>query len=377
MGNKVAIVLTSTGWGGLEMNTLKLARELQKKGCSIYFIVRKDSRFANELNTDFEDKLELSDVKKYFDFKNAKKVNNFLNEHSIHLIFSSFRPDLDLISWVKKRAKSNIKVIHQQHMQIGIPKKGLIQRMRYKAIDSWISPLEWLKTEVLEKTTISAKQISVIPIGVDTKRFISPTLSKNEAQELFKCSTADKLIGVIGRIDEKKGQLFLVQAIQKLRSQGINVALLIVGEPTINDTKGKEYYDKLMEFISDNKLENHVFIADYTTNVAEFYQAIDVFVMSSVGETYGMVTLEAMLSKTPVIGTNSGGTTEILGEGQFGELYEVGNIDSFCDGYKSLLNRVESGELNLDTIQKHVIDQYGLDREIDGVFDLINSSLLK
>lgn len=374
MNKKVAIVVTSTGWGGLEMNTLKLATELRKKGCSIFFIVSKDSRFSKEIPEDFTEILELSSLKKYFDFRNAKKVNEFLVKEGIQIIFSSFRPDLDLISWVKRRSKQTIKVIHQQHMQIGIPKKGIIQRMRYKAIDSWIAPLNWLKAEVIEKTTITESQISVIPIGLNTEKLMQTEVTKVEAQKLFNCSTSDTLIGVIGRIDEKKGQLFLVQAIEKLRKDGVKVSLLIVGEPTINDVRGKEYYEKLMNYISEHQLENQVFITDFTKNVVAFYKAIDVFVMSSVGETYGMVTLEAMLSKIPVIGTNSGGTPEILRQGQFGELYEVGDLAGFCTGFNSLFTRIETGELNLDAIQKHTIENYGLEREIEGVFLLVLNS---
>src|SRR5690606_12125453 len=122
-----------------------------------------------------------------------------------------------------------------------------------------------------------------------------------------------------------------------------NVSLLIVGEPTINDPKGKAYYDELLKYISSHQLEEYVFMADFTTNVTAFYKAIDVFVMSSVGETYGMVTLEALLSKVPVIGTNSGGTSELLGQKKFGELYEVGEIESFCSGFQSLVKRIEDG----------------------------------
>lgn len=370
---KVAIVVTSTGWGGLEMNTLKLAAELQKKGCDISFIVKKDSRLVKEIGANFGICLELDSVKKYFDFKNAKKVSEFVQNEEIDILFSSYRPDLDLISWVKRRTNRPLKVIHQQHMQIGIAKKGLIQRMRYKAIDSWIAPLNWLKEEVIEKTTVNATKISVIPIGLKVEKFTQSNVTRSEAQQLFNCSTTDTLLGVIGRIDSKKGQLFLAQAIEQLRQEGEKVSLLIVGEPTINDPKGKAYYDELMNYIVSNELQEHVFMADFTTNVTTFYSAIDVFVMSSVGETYGMVTLEAMLSKVPVIGTNSGGTTEILGEGEFGELYEVDHLDSFCISYQNLWRRLENNELNLERIQKQTIENYELQKEVEGVYHLIDS----
>lgn len=373
LNQKIAIVLTSTGWGGLELNTLKLAKGLQEKGCSIHFIVRENSRVATEVKLQFEHVFTLTKVKKYFDFRNAKIFNRYLEDNEITVVFTSFRPDLDLIAWTKRRSKHDIKLIHQQQMQIGVPKKGLMQRIRYKAIDHWIAPLQWLKQEVLEKTTIQEEIISVIPLGVDVNRFIHLNTQKEESQKLFNCSTSDTLLGVIGRIDEKKGQLFLVKAMERLRQLGENVSLLIVGEPTINDPKGKAYYDDLMRYIAENDLGKYVFMADFTTNVGAFYNAIDVFVMSSVGETYGMVTLEALLSKVPVIGTNSGGTPELLGQKKFGELYEVDDIESFCTSFQTLTKRIDSGELNLDDIQSYVVEHYRLENEVDGIFELIHA----
>jgi glycosyltransferase involved in cell wall biosynthesis len=51
--------------------------------------------------------------------------------------------------------------------------------------------------------------------------------------------------------------------------------------------------------------------------------------MPSEGETYGMVTLEALASGLPVIGTNRDGTEEILNESAKGALYEPGDVTDF------------------------------------------------
>ena len=372
---KILIVSTSTGWGGLEMNTLKLAREIQKHGWEIHFVVKANSRFSLEIAKEFPTILNLEKTKKYFDFRSASKISKYLTMHSITIIFNPYRPDLDLIAWTKRKSKQELRVIHQQHMQIGIPKKGIIQRMRYKSVDIWISPLEWLKQELLEKTTITEDKIRVIPIGVNVEHLLSVSYSREEAQAKLNCSTSDTLLGVIGRIDAKKSQFFLVQAIKSLRDQGENISLLIVGEPTIDDPKGKEYYNSLIRYIDEQNLSDAIFISGFTNNVAQFYAAIDVFVMSSIGETYGMVTLEAMLSKVPVVGTNSGGTPEILGHGTRGALYDVDNLESFKESYQSLMRRISSGELDLEELQAYMAKEFSLQKEVGGVMEILNSSL--
>ena len=187
------------------------------------------------------------------------------------------------------------------------------------------------------------------------------------------CESDAQLIGVLGRIDEKKGQLFLVQALEQIRASGEELELLIVGEPTINDPRGKAYYDQLMCYIADHQLESVVHFAGFTQDVARFYNAIDVFVMSSIGETYGMVTLEAMLSGVPVLGTDSGGTPEILGRGRLGELYVPENMDAFLAAYNRLQQRLKSGELDVEAIRTEIAEKFDLSKEIGEIARLLDA----
>lgn len=369
--HKLLIINTSTGWGGLELNVVKLARQFALVGVELHFIVRKEAKFAIELKNEFSNVLEIEHPKKYVDIKNAKVILAYLEKHSITKVFSPFRPDLDVLFWTKRKSKQQLTIVHQQHMQIGIPKKGWYQKLRYKCVDEWIAPLESLKAEVLAKTIVPASKITVIPIGVDCELFESKTYEQSEARALLKCQTTSIVLGIIGRIEEKKGQLFLVKAVHELRQKGEDVALLIVGSPTINDPKGKIYYDELVNYISLNNMSEYVFFSDFTNDVAQFYAAIDVFVMSSESETYGMVTLEALLSGKPVIGTNAGGTPELLNQGEFGELYECGDTTSFLAAYQSMQQRIKKQSISFDECKKHVRENFSLSKELEGLTKLL------
>ena len=54
-------------------------------------------------------------------------------------------------------------------------------------------------------------------------------------------------------------------------------------------------------------------------------------VMASKSESVGMVTLESLASNTPVIGSNAGGTIELLENGKLGFLFEPGNAESLAE----------------------------------------------
>lgn len=368
---RILVLICSTGWGGLEINTKKIITKLIDQNCSIYFAGIEGSKFDSELSIFGFNKLTFAKRRKYFDFKNASLLADFVNKNGIETIFSTYRPDLDLIYWAKRKFNSHVKVVHQQHMQIGISKKGFFQKLRYGAIDSWIAPLESLKQEVIEKTSVPESKIIVAPIGVESLNFVNSRIDKNLAQAHFNCKTSDFLIGVIGRVDSKKGQLFLVQAIDELRSSGEKVSLLVVGSPTINDSTSILYFEEIKNYIAQNELAAYVFFADFTNEISQFYAAIDCFVMSSTSETYGMVTLEAMLSKVPVIGTSAGGTSELLDFGRRGVLYEFGNMKSFVDAYYSMKENVSTTKFNLDSIQKEIVEQFDVQLEIEAILQVL------
>lgn len=363
---RLLIVNTSTGWGGLEMNVVKLAGELQKNGIEIHFVCQENTVFNQQVSSSFHSILRLKNVKKYFDFKNASITAEYVRKNGINIVFTAFRPDLDLLMWTKRKAK-HIKIIHQQQMQIGISKKGFFQRLRYKSVSLWLTPLQWLKEEALEKTTIEESKIRIVPLGVRTKSFLEAQPSREESQQFFGFHSDAFVLGVIGRIDEKKGQLFLVKTVKQLIDTGEKVSLLIVGAPTVNDPKSVIYHQKILQFIGENKLEDYIHFAPFTEEINKFYRAIDLFVMSSEGETFGMVTVEAMFSKTPVIGTNTSGTPEVLGHGTRGGLYIFNDEESFKQTYFLVQQKLRAGELDLENVQQEAMQLYSLDKEVEGV----------
>ncbi len=338
---KIAVFVTSTGWGGLEMNTIKLSSLLKSQGYSIVLFTQHQSTIADYREELFESVEFIQKRRKYFDFKTAKYVAASLKKHDINVVFAVDNQDLDILAWTKRLFHKTMKLIYQQHMQIGMNKKDYFHSFRFKAIDKWISPLPFLKVEIGLRTHYPMNRVVVIPIGIDTKRFIENRYTKKESRELLRIQTDLPLLGIIGRISKKKGQLFVVKSVLALKKQGFHVELLIFGSATINDEADQRYSEKLRDFVINNNLSDVVQFVEYQEDVHKFYNAIDVFVLASHSETYGMVTIEAMLSGVPIVATNSGGTPEILSNGKLGHLYPFENEQKFCKELKLVLNEME------------------------------------
>ncbi|HRO76987.1 MAG TPA: glycosyltransferase family 4 protein [Crocinitomicaceae bacterium] len=368
---KIAFIITSTGWGGLEMNTLKLAKLLAQQHFDISLVTQENSTIYSKGKELFTSVKLLKKKRKFLDLKNAKELSTFLKTEKITSLMVFDNKDLDLVSWTKRCFYSKLVVFYQQHMQIGINKKDFIHTFRFQAIDHWISPLNYLKDEVTQRTKFDRNKVHVIPIGLDIQKFVPKKHSKEQACQQLGFTPKTPLLGIIGRISEKKGQLFVLEAFLKLRSQGVMLELLIFGSPTVNDPECVNYYQQIVETIKQNKAEDVVHLVEHQEDVSPFYGAVDIFALASHSETYGMVTIEAMLSKITIIATQSGGTSELLAFGKLGALYAYNNQTAFCEQVLWTLTNQEEVQNRAEVAQKIACEQYSQENEVQQIKTLL------
>ena len=108
-------------------------------------------------------------------------------------------------------------------------------------------------------------------------------------------------------------------------------------------------------------------LREYSEDIHLFYNAIDIFVLASEGETYGMVTIEAMLSGLPVIATKSGGTPEILNFGEFGLLFKHNDIPGFVESVEWILNTPDAAKTMAVKAQTTAIKKFSHLAEIEQI----------
>lgn len=119
----------------------------------------------------------------------------------------------------------------------------------------------------------------------------------------------------VGGLYPGKGQDVVIKALKLLEQQGIiNFKYLLVGEGT-----QKKYLENLVERL---KLNNYVEFCGYSNNPIKYYLKSDVFIMSSIAEAFGRVTVEAMMNGLLVLGRKSAATNEILKNGTYGKMFE-------------------------------------------------------
>ena len=367
---KIAFYINSPGWGGLEMNTIKLALLCAKKN-EIIFIATEGTRTQTEAAAVFGKIITLPRLRKYFDLNGAYGLASILKSNNVQNVFITNSSDIKLLSLVKRFFYKGVKIIYQQQMQIGVSKKDMIHTLRYSSLCAWISPLNYLKEQVLEKTNVPQEKIKVIPLAIDVDFFSSKKYDRKQAFEKLKLPHfSEPLIGIIGQIDPQKGQLFAIRAINELIKRKEKVHLLIFGSPTINEKGGEDYFEEIKEYVAQHKLKSFVHFVPYSKDVKLFYDAVDIFAVVSKYDEFETETLEAMASGVLVIGSNFAGSREILNNGEFGLVYQLHNVDDFCEKIEWSLSHQDERKAMTDLAGEEVkkYDEKKIAEEIMDLF---------
>jgi phosphatidylinositol alpha-1,6-mannosyltransferase len=131
-------------------------------------------------------------------------------------------------------------------------------------------------------------------------------------------------VGRLWRAERYKGVDTLLEALEKVQNDGARVRLTVVGDgddlPRLKELASRLGLDRRVTFlgiVSDAKLW-------------QLYQECDVFAMTSRGEGFGIVFLEAMGHGKPCIGGNHGGTPEVIDHRMDGYLVDYGDVDQLA-----------------------------------------------
>ncbi|SFT39250.1 Glycosyltransferase involved in cell wall bisynthesis [Lishizhenia tianjinensis] len=369
----LAFYCSSVSWGGLEMNFIRYAYWMHERGFNVVLYCVKDA-YIDEKNKEYQIPVRyVAHNKKYFDYSNASKVGKQFKKDNVTAVWIRDRRDMNIMGLVKSKMKKDFKILYQQAMQIDVKKKDLFHTRRFAKIDLWISPLKFLAEQVKENTNFPAHKIHQIPLATD--KVAGTKLSKEEARALLNLPQDKFILGILGRLDPLKGQHFLIKALAELEKKHQDVELLIVGDLTHNE--GEDYYQLLQDEVKNLGLSSKVHFRPFMKDTEAFYKGIDLFVMASEGETFGMVTIEAMSYGLPIIGTRSAGTPEILGEGKFGKLYEVNNLEDFSMQFSSIYNAYDQATLMGENARKKALKTFSKQAVCEALEDLLVQHIKK
>jgi len=348
---KIASYCSSTAWGGLEMNVLRFLRWMSEYDWSIRFYGPEDTRLHSKVKQLGFGTATISSNMKAGDLVNAWRLARIIHRDNVRRLVVHQSRDIFMGVMACLFTGKRCRLIYSQHMHIGRDKHDLYHAWLYRQIDAMVTPVQWLADRVLEKTSVPATKLHVVTRGIEVNRFTLHKPNKSEARQRFDLSADAIVIGLIGRLDPQKGQDIAIQALAQVHAAGHMAHMLIVGDQSFGE--GDRYTERVHQLVKDLKLSEYVHFFPHQDKIEQVYAALDIFVLASRSECYGMVTIEALVCGLPVIGTDDGGTISLIDHGRNGLRVKPFDVEDLAS---NLINLIEDKSLR-ERLSRTALDE--------------------
>jgi colanic acid/amylovoran biosynthesis glycosyltransferase len=226
---------------------------------------------------------------------------------------------------------------------------------------------ETLRAEIATLMPSMMEKVRVVPMGVDTDVF-SPTQharpAKPQVFTWFCCA----------RLNRVKGHDRLIEAARILRAEdpGRDFRIRIAGE---DEQGGSGYHRDLDRLIAEAGLQGVVELLGSVTQeaVRDGLRASDGFVLASRHEPLGVAYMEAMACELPVIGTDAGGVSELIGDGRDGRLVPPGDAHALARAMAELMASPDLRQQLGQAARQRIIEGFGSRRSADALAEMLGS----
>ena len=303
-----------------------LAKALVKKGhiCDIVLYTNKKENYIQEVEIDKKNKIKIYWLKGKKFLGNAffdKELKNIINNYDI--IQSGGYDQIYNVVFNRKLNKQLV-IYHGNYYSKyskGYKKKCLISDIFYTFCRNY------KKAHFITKSKISTdflnkkgyKNVETLGVGLDVDRFSKTVAINKEIEKLKNNKGENNYLLYIGKIEERRNILFLLELLNSILKEETNYKLILVGKGN------KEYVNKCNNYINENKLQNNIIWIDSLKQdeIPQLYSISDMFLLPTQHEIFGMVLLESMYFGLPVLTTYNGGSSVLIDNGKNGFIEDV------------------------------------------------------
>ena len=384
---RICFVSHSTGRHGAEQALLELLEGLIKLGVSCLVIVPKKGPLLIELNRrNIEwkimgySKFRITGYPRWLSkprpapYRFARTIIGLLRSIQLARMILKWNCDVvytntssisvgALAAWFAR--KPHVWHLHESGTHMGL-KYDFGERNTVRLINHF-SEIIIVVSSSLKKTYsrhIEPNKIRLIYQSVTVNHKTQKMHNLNSEKQFFQCV-------IIASLHPYKGQDEAIAALSELSRRGIKARLLIIGEGW------SSFQAKLQQQIENFGLEQHIELVGYIKNPTHYIQAADAVLVCSHWESFGRVTVEAMLAGKPIIGSANGATTELIQNGVTGLLYDSGKNNMLADKIQYLHENPEES-LKLGAAARiWATDRFTQERYAKEIFDLLRKILKK
>jgi glycosyltransferase involved in cell wall biosynthesis len=225
----------------------------------------------------------------------------------------------------------------------------------------------------------SATSVRVVHGAVDLKRFDPARIDRGTARARLGLDPSALVLGVLAQITPWKGQDDAIRVLDLLKRRKLDARLLLVGSPKF--VSGATRYDnrayarELSRLNESLGLREDVMFLGERDDIPEILRALDLLLVPSWEEPFGLAIVEAMAMQVPVVATNVGGPVEVLRPREDGLLLPPRAPEIWADSIEQLLQRPElRAEMGLKA-RERAVTRFAVEQHVKGVLSAYREAL--
>ncbi len=369
---RILEICFSNGKGGLELYMANIGQYLAERGHQASYGAKADSFLYEKLSMREAQLFPLIPNRRYLDFGLANKIAAVIRENKIDIIHAHQSADLSTLILSRNKAGRG-KLVFTQQMESSRTKKDLFHRWVYGNLDALIAITDRIKNQAEENTPLPPQKIHRLYYGIDLKRFRPDPRQRDSSRKKFGISSEEVAIGMVGRLEEGKGQHILLQAIGRLEAQLPRIKVLLIGSETVGQSG---YENRLKQLAKELGIGQRVIFTGFQEDVPAVSAALDITVLATKKETFGLSLIETMAQEIAPIGTAAGGVPEIIDDDMNGLLVPSFDIDALANALQKLISDPALRKRFGDRARKTVQEKFNLEDHLAGLekifFGVIN-----
>ena len=345
---KIMYLVYSFTTGGTEKLLVDICNEISKKNEVFLYVVNNhySQEMLNLLNKTVVIELENRKIGEKNIIKTMNNINRFIRNHNIQIVHCNSLNTPELL-FISKIFNPKTKIFYTIHGLDQFKELNYIRKL-YRNIlcNKIIAISDSVKKNIIESGA-SINKVVTIHNAIDTTKFLGyNTKSLN---------IKSPIIGNIARLVPKfKGQDILIKSIHILKEDYPNIKCYFAGS-----APGKEEI-QLKELVGKLDLKDNITFLGNITDIEKFLNNIDIFVLPSRKEGFGISLIEAMAMGVPVISSNTPGPAEIIANERLGKTFENENSEDLAIKIKKVINSYSvEKEKAINNIEK-IKDKYNI-----------------
>ncbi len=348
---RIMEIVSGVGINGAVHNCLLLTRELARRGHRVTLVCRNGSWIARQLASDPVD-IVFSELDRW-PSDEIHRIAAVLNRRSIDVVHTHM--SRAHFFGVLLRWFGGVPCVATAHNRLFQP--------HWMFNDLVIAVSEATRRYHETYNLVRSDRIVTVHNFVDYDRFAGvPFTAREEIRRELKIDLASRVIGMVGSVIPKKGQIYAVRAMPKILALSPLAKLLLVGKIGNDD-----YADDIRRVAADLGVADRIVWAGERDDVNRILAAVDVSVSPSLGEALGMTILEAMAAGRPVVASNVGGIPECVEPGKTGVLVPPRDSHTLARAVNRLFSDQPLREELVQAARKHVRQHFSTNSQATAI----------